>query len=115
MTLLLVMAAISVPHPTDVVEPRKAPCVGACRTRHRWRVQIRGLRGKMNSIAACESGGNWSISTGNSFYGGLQFTLSSWQAVGGSGYPHNATKLEQMYRGVRLSRLQGWGAWPNCA
>ena len=66
-------------------------------------------------IAACESGGNWSINTGNGFYGGLQFTLSSWQAVGGSGYPNQASREEQIARAEMLQARQGWGAWPVCS
>lgn len=66
-------------------------------------------------IAACESGGNWAINTGNGFYGGLQFTLSSWRAVGGSGYPNQASRAEQIYRATLLQARQGWGAWPVCS
>lgn len=65
-------------------------------------------------LAQCESGGNWSINTGNGYYGGLQFSLSSWRAVGGSGYPHQASKSEQIARAERLQTIQGWGAWPAC-
>jgi peptidoglycan hydrolase-like protein with peptidoglycan-binding domain len=66
-------------------------------------------------LAQCESGGNWSINTGNGYYGGLQFALSSWRAVGGSGYPHQAPAVEQMARAEALLDAQGWGAWPTCA
>lgn len=65
-------------------------------------------------LAACESGGNWSINTGNGFYGGLQFTPSSWAAAGGSGMPHEASREEQILRGQNLQAIQGWGAWPAC-
>jgi hypothetical protein len=68
-----------------------------------------------DALADCESGGNWSINTGNGYYGGLQFSLSSWRAVGGSGYPHQHSKAEQIARGERLQDLQGWGAWPACS
>jgi len=68
-----------------------------------------------DSLAQCESGGNWSINTGNGFYGGLQFTLSSWQAVGGSGYPNQASQQEQIMRAEMLQAQQGWGAWPVCS
>lgn len=71
--------------------------------------------GIWDSIAACESGGNWHINTDNGFYGGLQFTLSSWQAVGGSGLPSNASKAEQISRAKILQSEQGWGAWPVCS
>lgn len=71
--------------------------------------------GVWDRLAACESGGRWNINTGNGFYGGLQFTLSSWQAVGGSGYPHLASKSEQIARAEILQSRQGWGAWPACS
>ncbi len=66
-------------------------------------------------LAECESNGTWDINTGNGFYGGVQFTLSSWQAVGGEGYPHQASKAEQIKRAEILQDLQGWGAWPLCS
>lgn len=71
-------------------------------------------RAWLERVARCESGGDWSTNTGNGFFGGVQFSLTSWYAVGGRGYPHRASKLEQMYRAVRLLRVQGAGAWPVC-
>ena len=68
-----------------------------------------------HALAQCESGGNWSINTGNGYYGGLQFSLSSWQAVGGSGLPSNASVGEQIMRGQKLQAIQGWSAWPSCS
>ena len=68
-----------------------------------------------DALAECESGGNWSIDTGNGYYGGLQFALSSWRAVGGQGYPHHASRSEQIHRAEILLDLQGWGAWPACS
>jgi LysM repeat protein len=66
-------------------------------------------------LAQCESSGNWSINTGNGYYGGLQFSLQSWQWVGGSGYPHQASKSEQIRRAEILLDRQGWNAWPACS
>lgn len=66
-------------------------------------------------LAQCESGGNWATDTGNGFYGGLQFALSSWRAVGGTGNPAQASIAEQVDRGRRLLDLQGPGAWPACS
>lgn len=71
--------------------------------------------GVWQELANCESGGNWSIDTGNGFYGGLQFTLSSWQAVGGTGYPNQASEAEQIAMAQKLQAVQGWGAWPVCS
>lgn len=67
-----------------------------------------------DKIAQCESGGNWSISTGNGFYGGLQFTLSTWHAYGGSGMPNHASRNQQIAIGKKVQAGQGWGAWPAC-
>lgn len=66
-------------------------------------------------LAECESNGNWSINTGNGYYGGLQFAQSSWEWVGGSGSPHEASKQEQIDRAEILLDRQGWNAWPACS
>ena len=68
-----------------------------------------------DALAQCESGGNWSINTGNGFYGGLQFTQQSWNGVGMSGSPATATHAQQIEAGERLLAIQGWGAWPACS
>lgn len=68
-----------------------------------------------DSLAQCESSGNWDDDTGNGFYGGLQFTLDSWQTVGGTGNPADASQDEQIMRADMLEQLQGWTAWPDCA
>ena len=67
-----------------------------------------------DAIAQCESGGNWSISTGNGFSGGLQFTSSTWHANGGSGSPANASHDEQIRVAENVLHSQGIGAWPVC-
>ncbi|WP_319019219.1 transglycosylase family protein [Glutamicibacter sp. JL.03c] len=67
-----------------------------------------------DKLAQCESGGNWSINTGNGYYGGLQFSLSTWKAFGGSGMPNQASKAEQIRIATKVQAAQGWGAWPAC-
>ena len=67
-----------------------------------------------DAIAACESGGNWAINTGNGFYGGLQFTMGTWRANGGSGSPAGASREEQIRVAQNVLRTQGLGAWPVC-
>lgn len=67
-----------------------------------------------DAIAQCESGGNWSINTGNGYYGGLQFTQSTWEANGGSGNPANASRAEQIRVANNVLQTQGIGAWPVC-
>ena len=68
-------------------------------------------------VAACESGGNWAINTGNGYYGGLQFSASTWRAFGGTEFApnaHQATKAQQIVVAQRTLAVQGPGAWPTC-
>jgi resuscitation-promoting factor RpfA len=70
-----------------------------------------------DAIAQCESGGNWSISTGNGFYGGLQFTRGTWKAYGGTKYAptaNQASRSEQIRIAEKVLDGQGIGAWPVC-
>ena len=70
-----------------------------------------------DKVAQCESGGNWSINTGNGYYGGLQFSNSSWAAAGGTQYAARAdlaTKAQQIAVAEKLLAIQGPGAW-SCA
>ncbi|WP_229076078.1 transglycosylase family protein [Actinoplanes sp. DH11] len=70
-----------------------------------------------DAVARCESGGNWRINTGNGYYGGLQFSRSTWRAYGGTRYArtaNQATKTEQIRVAERVLRGQGIGAWPSC-
>ena len=69
------------------------------------------------AIAACESGGNWSASTGNGFYGGLQFTEQTWLGYGGGRYAPSAnlaTPAQQIAVAQQVLAGQGIGAWPVC-
>lgn len=67
-----------------------------------------------DAIAQCESGGNWSINTGNGYYGGLQFTAGTWRANGGSGSAANASREEPIRVAENVLRSQGIRAWPVC-
>lgn len=79
----------------------------------RWRV-VRPYNAKLERMAQCESTKRWHLNTGNGFYGGLQFTLSTWRSVRGRGYPHQNSKLEQKYRAVKLIKRRGYSPWPVC-
>jgi len=71
--------------------------------------------GAWDRIAQCESGGNWQINTGNGYYGGLQFSLGTWRANGGTGMPHQASREEQIRVAERVRAASGgYGAWPHC-
>ncbi len=71
-----------------------------------------------DSVAQCESGGNWSINTGNGYYGGLQFSASTWRAYGGTAHAptaNQATKAQQIAVAQKVLQGQGAGAWPVCS
>lgn len=69
-----------------------------------------------DALARCESGGNWSINTGNGYYGGLQFNLGTWQSYGGSGLPSNNSRETQIAIAEKVRAASGgYGAWPGCA
>jgi LysM repeat protein len=70
-----------------------------------------------DAVAQCESTGNWAINTGNGFYGGLQFSQSTWAGYGGTQYAARAdlaTKAQQIAVAERTLASQGKGAWPVC-
>ncbi|GAA1488690.1 transglycosylase family protein [Brachybacterium sacelli] len=78
---------------------------------------VAGADSVWDRVAQCESGGNWSINTGNGYYGGLQFSSGTWGAFGGGEFAsnaHQATKAEQIAVAQRTLEQQGPGAWPNC-
>ncbi len=69
-----------------------------------------------DALAKCESGGNWATNTGNGYYGGLQFSLGTWQANGGSGLPSNNSRETQIAIATKVRNASGgYGAWPACA
>jgi LysM repeat protein len=94
------------PAPAPAPDPAPAPAPAA---------SSGGGGGVWDKLAQCESGGNWSINTGNGYYGGLQFSQSSWEAVGGTGRADQASRQEQIARAEQLKAKQGWGAWPTCS
>ncbi|MER5517861.1 transglycosylase family protein [Streptomyces sp. NPDC002763] len=70
-----------------------------------------------DAVAQCESGGNWAINTGNGYYGGLQFSASTWAAYGGTQYAaqaNQAGKAQQIAVAEKVLAAQGKGAWPVC-
>jgi hypothetical protein len=73
--------------------------------------------GEWDKVAACESGGNWAINTGNGYQGGVQFSPSTWRSHGGGEFApaaNMATKEEQIAVAERVLASQGRGAWPVC-
>ncbi len=71
-----------------------------------------------DALAQCESGGNWSINTGNSFYGGVQFSQPTWEGYGGTQYASRAdlaSREQQIAIAEKVLVGQGWGAWPACS
>ena len=86
--------------------PRAAPAGGTAGGASVW-----------DDLARCESGGNWTINTGNGYYGGLQFSHGTWHGYGGgefAEYPHEATREEQIIVAERLRAARGYAPWPAC-
>jgi muramidase (phage lysozyme) len=88
------------------------------KTVKKWKAVARPYLSWLKRTGDCETRGlpnhGYTANTGNGFYGRYQFTWSSWRAVHGYGYPHNAEPAEQDYRTVLLLKKQGTGAWPVC-
>jgi hypothetical protein len=74
-----------------------------------------GLGDAFAALADCESGGDYSINTGNGYYGAYQFSLETWQSLGYGGYPHEASPAVQDQAARELQSLYGWGQWPGCS
>ncbi|HET6625676.1 MAG TPA: transglycosylase family protein [Nocardioidaceae bacterium] len=69
-----------------------------------------------DQLAQCESGGNWAINTGNGYYGGLQFNMSTWQAYGGTGLPSENSRETQIAIATKVRDANGgYGSWPACS
>ena len=69
-------------------------------------------------LARCESGGRWHINSGNGYYGGLQFSSSTWAGFGGRHFARQASgasRLQQIKVAERVKNAQGWAAWPSCS
>src|ERR687886_2400083 len=83
-----------------------SPAQALAATTHDW-----------TGVAECESGGDWSINTGNGYYGGLQFSQSTWAAFGGTALAPRAdlaTPAQQVQIAEKVLAGQGIGAWPTC-
>jgi hypothetical protein len=75
-------------------------------------------KGPWGCVAECESGGRWDTNTGNGYYGGLQFSQSTWESFGGLKYAGRAdlaTREQQIAVAEKVLAAQGWGAWSVCS
>ncbi|MEO5854149.1 MAG: transglycosylase family protein [Nocardioides sp.] len=69
-----------------------------------------------DALAQCEAGGNWAINTGNGYYGGLQFSLGTWQSYGGAGLPSQQSREYQISIAEKVrAATGGYGSWPACS
>jgi hypothetical protein len=117
-TLLAILAMVAGPSAKETPKAQAAGCqTQSCHNRvvrKRKQRVVQPFNAKLDRMAQCESTGRWNIATGNDFYGGLQFTLSTWRSVGGQGMPHWSSELEQKFRAVLLIKRSGYGQWPIC-
>ncbi|MEU5843515.1 transglycosylase family protein [Rhodococcus sp. NPDC047139] len=100
---------------TVVTEPR--PVIVRVGTKPKPAVPVSSRASTWDALAQCEATGNWSINTGNGFYGGLQFTQQTWAGFGGTQYAPRAdlaTREQQIAVAEKVQAVQGWGAWPAC-
>ncbi len=99
------------PEPEPEPEPTPAPAPAAPSS------NFAGGSTVWDQLAQCESGGNWAINTGNGYYGGLQFTIETWQAYGGTGMPNEASRETQIAIATAVRDANGgsYGSWPACA
>jgi outer membrane biosynthesis protein TonB len=102
------------PPPAPDAPPPPAPPADNAPAPEPAKAPIKAYSVNWDAIASCESGGNWGISTGNGYSGGLQFTPSTWRANGGSGSASGASREEQIRVAENVLRTQGIGAWPVC-
>jgi uncharacterized protein YabE (DUF348 family) len=103
------------PEPEPVPEPEPAPRELAEESAPEPETSVVATSGVWAALAECESGGDPTANTGNGYYGLYQFSLSTWQAMGGSGLPSDASAAEQTMRAQALQQQSGWGQWPACA
>jgi flagellar biosynthesis GTPase FlhF len=73
------------------------------------------LGGDFAALRQCESGGDYSDNTGNGYYGAYQFSESTWQGMGYSGLPSEASPAQQDQVAEQLQAQQGWSPWPSCS
>ncbi|MFF4323959.1 transglycosylase family protein [Streptomyces sp. NPDC001568] len=118
-------AAVAVPAPGSLAPPPPAP--GPAGAAHPGSPGVIGQgpgdcgpggEWPWDCVADCESGGRWSVNTGNGFYGGLQFWQPTWEDHGGLAYAARAdlaTRTQQIRVAEELLGTQGWEAWPVCA
>jgi hypothetical protein len=102
--------------PTPVAPPVRTPSGGPVPAPQPAPVPVAGGN-DWDAVAQCESGGNWAINTGNGFFGGLQFTSSTWLAFGGGAYAPRAdlaARSQQIAIAEKVLAAQGRGAWPTC-
>ena len=100
----------------EITSPRPSPKTSSPRPRTPA-PPVRTPAHDWDAVALCESGGNWSINTGNGYYGGLQFGQPTWEDFGGLAYAPRAdlaTKHEQIAVAEKVLAVQGPGAWPTC-
>ena len=73
------------------------------------------LGGVWAELRRCESGDDYTIDTGNGYYGAYQFSAATWHGLGFTGLPDQAPPAFQDEAAVELQTRSGWGQWPACS
>jgi hypothetical protein len=100
-----------VPPPPPPLPAPAAPALGSAR----MTVRAEPTDANFDRLAQCESNGRWQLASGNGFYGGLQFLVSTWQSLGGTGRPSDHPREVQIAIARKQWHRSGWSAWPSCS
>lgn len=114
----LSVTVVTPPQPTVVKVGSMAPAPAASSGNTGAAAKAVANASDFDRLAQCESGGNWSINTGNGYYGGVQFDQRTWLGNGGGAYaqlPSEAGRAQQIDIASRVVAARGWSPWPSCA
>ena len=111
----MIAADIAAAAPADAHTTGETARKAQPRSRARARRQAPPTAANFARLRQCESGGNYSINTGNGYYGAYQFSARTWRGLGYEGLPHQASAATQDEAAAKLQAQQGWRPWPGCS
>jgi hypothetical protein len=116
-----ILAAATLPPEASALPPPPPPPVPATPAplavpaRLSTTVRAEPSDANFDRLAQCESNGRWQLASGNGFYGGLQFLVSTWHSLGGTGLPSDHPREVQIALARKEWHRSGWSAWPSCS
>jgi hypothetical protein len=101
--------------PAPPPPPPPPPARAAAPARVATTVRAEPTDANFDRLAQCESNGRWNLASGNGYYGGLQFLVSTWHSLGGTGLPSDHPREVQIALARKEWQRSGWSAWPSCS